>query len=233
MSRGTPDTARGFQTSVTGLSPSPAGFPKTVLLSFRLLPAVLTPECTHSGLGSFRSARRYSGNRFFFLFLRVLRCFSSPGSPCTAMDSPCSGRGLPCRVSPFRNRRVSGYMLLTAAYRSLSRLSSALSAKASTLRPLYLDPGSPAVHSVALQFPLSFLMTLSFFFSLLDLLGCLTNHFLINLSVFQQFSVCSFQGTSGNLLPSGCFTATAHAIHLAGPVAIKLLLYFLLLHYFL
>ena len=32
------------------------------------------------GLGSFPFARRYSGNRCLFLFLRVLRCFSSPGS---------------------------------------------------------------------------------------------------------------------------------------------------------
>ena len=43
------------------------------------------------------------------------------------------------RVSPFRYRRVVGYLLLTAAYRSLSRLSSALSAKASTLRSFLLD----------------------------------------------------------------------------------------------
>ena len=139
MSRGTPDTACHIWTSGTGLSPSPAGFPKTVLLSSCIHYAVHTPECTHSGLGSFRFARRYSGNRCFFLFLRVLRCFSSPGSPCTAMYSPHSDRGFLCRVSPFRNRRVIGYLLLTAAYRSLSRLSSALSAKASTLRPLYLD----------------------------------------------------------------------------------------------
>jgi hypothetical protein len=31
-----------------------------------------------SGLGSSRFARRYLGNRVFFPFLRVLRCFSSP-----------------------------------------------------------------------------------------------------------------------------------------------------------
>ena len=43
------------------------------------------------------------------------------------------------RVSPFRNLRIDGYVLLPAAYRSLSRLSSALSAKASTLRPYQLD----------------------------------------------------------------------------------------------
>ena len=42
-------------------------------------------------------------------------------------------------VSPFRNLRVNGYLLLTTAYRSLSRLSSALSAKASTLRSYSLN----------------------------------------------------------------------------------------------
>ena len=33
------------------------------------------------GLGCFRFARRYSGNRICFLFLQVLRCFSSLGMP--------------------------------------------------------------------------------------------------------------------------------------------------------
>ena len=42
-------------------------------------------------------------------------------------------------VSPFRNLRIKGYLLLPEAYRSLSRLSSALSAKASTLRSSSLD----------------------------------------------------------------------------------------------
>ena len=50
----------------------------------------ITPGCTHPGLGSSHFARRYFRNRCFFLFLRLLRCFSSPGSPCMAMDSPCS-----------------------------------------------------------------------------------------------------------------------------------------------
>ena len=39
-------------------------------------------------------------------------------------------------VSPFRNLRIKGYLLLPEAYRSLSRLSSAPSAKAFPLRPL-------------------------------------------------------------------------------------------------
>ena len=101
---------------------------------------VRTPACTHAGLGSFHFARRYFGNRCFFLFLSLLRCFSSPAP----MDSVQVDRSLSCQVSPFRNLRVKGYLLLTAAYRSLSRLSSALSAKASTLRPslLYLKSKS-------------------------------------------------------------------------------------------
>ena len=88
----------------------------------------ITLQCTHRSLGSFPFARRYSGNRSFFLFLRVLRCFSSPGSLRTPMDSVYGDRGCLCRVSPFRHPRITGYLLLPAAFRSLSRLSSALSA---------------------------------------------------------------------------------------------------------
>ena len=69
-----------------------------------------------------------------FLFLRLLRCFSSPGSLPYVMDWRMDDRSLSCRVSPFRNHWIAEYLLLPSAYRSLSRLSSALSAKASTLR---------------------------------------------------------------------------------------------------
>ena len=36
-------------------------------------------SCFLNGLGCSLFARRYLGNRVFFLFLRLLRCFSSPG----------------------------------------------------------------------------------------------------------------------------------------------------------
>ena len=98
----------------------------------------VTPECTHSGLGSSAFARRYLQNRVFFLFLRVLRCFSSPGSLPYVMDWRMDDGGVLRRVSPFRNLRINGYLLLPEAYRSLSRLSSALSAKASALCPYCL-----------------------------------------------------------------------------------------------
>ena len=93
----------------------------------------------HRGLASFAFARRYSRNRCFFLFLRLLRCFSSPGSLPYVMDWRMDDWSFSSRVSPFRYLRVNGYLLLTAAFRSLSRLSSALSAKASTLRSFLLD----------------------------------------------------------------------------------------------
>ena len=44
-----------------------------------------------------------------------------------------------CRVSPFRHPRINAYVQLPAAFRSLSRLSSAPSARASTLRPTMLN----------------------------------------------------------------------------------------------
>ena len=47
-----------------------------------MLSTVLNPECiTTLGLASSHSARRYFGNLFWFLFLRLLRCFSSAGLP--------------------------------------------------------------------------------------------------------------------------------------------------------
>ena len=111
--RGTLDPASLTCLSLTGLSPSLAGLPRTVLLGSFVDSAVRTPGCSHPGLGSSAFARRYLRNRYiFFLFLRLLRC----------------------RVSPFRHLRINGYLLLPAAFRSLSRLSSALGAKASSLR---------------------------------------------------------------------------------------------------
>ena len=55
------------------------------------------------------------------------------------MDWRMDDWGLLSRVSPFRYLRINGYLLLPEAFRSLSRLSSALSAKASTLRPYYFN----------------------------------------------------------------------------------------------
>ena len=90
-------------------------------------------------MGSSDFARRYFRNRSFFLFLALLRWFSSGGSLCMTMDSSCSDGGSLRRVAPFRYPRITRYLLLPVAFRSLSRLSSALSAKAFTLCSLSLD----------------------------------------------------------------------------------------------
>ena len=87
----------------------------------------------------------------FFLFLRLLRCFSSPGSLPYVMDWRMDDWSSSSRVSPFRYLRLNGYLLLPAAFRSLSRLSSALSAKASTLRSFLLDLLLAVFHSVEIQ----------------------------------------------------------------------------------
>ncbi len=61
-------------------------FPKPFGLTCRITYAVRTPQCTHLGLASTDFARRYFRYRCFFLFLRLLRCFSSPGSLPYVMD---------------------------------------------------------------------------------------------------------------------------------------------------
>ena len=133
MSRGTLDPALLLSVSPTGLSPSLAGLSRTVPLQSEVINAVQTPECTHSGLGSFHFARRYFENRVFFLFLRLLRCFSSPGALRNTMYS-CYGDGASLhRVSPFGCLRLNACLRLPVAFRSLPRPSSAVGARASTL----------------------------------------------------------------------------------------------------
>ena len=55
------------------------------------------------------------------------------------MDSVTVDGVLLRRVSPFGNLPIKAHLRLPEAYRSLSRPSSALSAKAFPLRPLQLD----------------------------------------------------------------------------------------------
>ena len=81
----------------------------------------MTPgsPCESPGLGSSAFARHYSRNHGCFLFLGVLRWFTSPGSPVHPMHSDarkgCSHPlGFPIRKSPDHN--------LLAAPRSLSQL---------------------------------------------------------------------------------------------------------------
>ena len=81
------------------------------------------------GLGSSPFARRYSENHCCFLFLRVLRCFSSPGSPRMAYVFSHTMTGHhPGRVPPFGNSWIKAYSQLPMTYRRVSRPSSPLTA---------------------------------------------------------------------------------------------------------
>ena len=98
-----------------GLSPSMACRSRHVPLRTSVHIAALQPRRGRNlcGLGSSRFARRYLGNRCFFLFLRLLRCFSSAGW--LPLQDICSRRW----VVPFGDPRV---MRLCAPNRGFSQL---------------------------------------------------------------------------------------------------------------
>ena len=72
------------------------------------------------GLGSCAFARHYWRNHCYFLFLRVLRCFSSPRSPHVLHGD----RSSTCRVAPFGYLRINVCLRLPVHFRSLPRPSS-------------------------------------------------------------------------------------------------------------
>ena len=129
--------------SRTGLSPSLARLSCLFRYgSFRMLSAVLQPRATpETGLGSCAFARHYLRNRFYFLFLRVLRCFSSPGSPRATLGARIAPGGFP--HSDIRGSQgICPSPRLFAAYHVLLRLREP---QASPVRPcslsLFLLPG--------------------------------------------------------------------------------------------
>ncbi len=127
----------------TGISPVPAysGFPTgharfpygtltpyghsshCVPVTFMPIPRVLQPRTCRNmhGLGSSGFARHYSRNHSYFLFLRVLRCFSSPGSPSLRN----SHRWLGCPI------RTSADHTVCAGPRGLSQLATSFLASES------------------------------------------------------------------------------------------------------
>ena len=106
-----------------------------VRLTIVVLNAVLNPErIAPLGLASSAFARHYSQNLGWFLFLALLRCFSSGGSPHIPIWFSIWCMCIHIRIAPFGNLRINSYLLIPAAYRSLSRPSSAPNAKAFSLR---------------------------------------------------------------------------------------------------
>ena len=102
-------------------------------------PFQVVPLCLVLSLAGFSDfARHYFRNLGWCLFLELLRCFSSPGSPRIAMYSLCD-----TFAGGFPHSEISGSKLicqLPEAYRRLSRPSSPIIAKASTICSYSLDP---------------------------------------------------------------------------------------------
>ncbi len=122
---------------IRGYHPLWRNFPVTSSLLLRSHIVVLQPHICRNiyGLGYSAFARHYQRNHYYFLFLQVLRCFSSLRQP-TAQQYNISSRYW---VVPFGNLRIKGHLHLPEAYRSLSRPSSPLRAKASTMCPCLLS----------------------------------------------------------------------------------------------
>ena len=127
VSRPTLDTAMSTRLSLTGLSPSLAGFPKTILL--RLIESIMRSEPRHARTPVWAlpvSLAATSRITCCFLFLRLLRCFSSPGSP--PIRYGLAYRILEVCSSGFPHSEISGSLdicsspKLFAAYHVFHRL---------------------------------------------------------------------------------------------------------------
>ena len=119
---GFPSSIKPYQYGTLTLFGLPS---QTVLIQFdKFIQVLQPPSCRNStGLGYFPFARHYLGNHFCFLFLQVLRCFSSLGSP--PLRGILSSTGW---VAPFGYPRITDCVHLPAAFRSLPRPSSPLRA---------------------------------------------------------------------------------------------------------
>ena len=97
------------------------------------------PRWKPPGLGCSAFVRHYLRNRFRFLFLTLLRCFTSGGSRIRSYFIQSGTiQYKSYQVIPFGDPRVNACLRLTEAYRSLPRPSSPTGTKASTVRPLNL-----------------------------------------------------------------------------------------------
>ena len=120
MSRGTLDHTSSFLVSTTGLLPSMAELSNSLHLRYCI--HVVCPQPQRSKLhwfGLFRVRSPLLTESNFFLFLRVLRCFSSPGSPPLPMDSVTDHTILLVWSSLIR---ISAFHRIFAPPRSFSQL---------------------------------------------------------------------------------------------------------------
>ena len=137
MHRITWDTSRRLQTLLTRLSRSLAAFSKA--LSSSSTCHIKVPQPRKNKFSRFRLFRFRSPlltESFRFLFLGLLRCFTSPrfASPDYEFIRSIL-RSYPEWVVPFGDPRIKACLRLPVAYRNLLRPSSPLGTKAFTISP--------------------------------------------------------------------------------------------------
>ena len=158
MPRRTQDTSRGVLISLTWLSHSLTGLPRPFCYQDFLHVEVLQPHSRWFGLIPVRSPLLRESLLIYVPGL--LRWFTSPSvALLTYFIQSLQYRNRFLWVTPFGDLRVNGYVLLTAAYRSLSRPSSPYSSKASAIDLYSLDhiifPASPLFALCTSSFKLS------------------------------------------------------------------------------
>ena len=136
-------------------------------------------------------ARHYSRNLVWFLFLPVLRCFSSRGSPRKPMCSVYVPWFFIMGVPTFGYLRIVAYLQLPEAFRSLSRPSSAPNAKAFSICSSMLE--------------LPFKSDLFRFHSQNCSLACLNCYVFVHFLFYSYFSFVYFVWRNFNTFVT-CFT---------------------------
>ena len=121
VSRVTQGTGLNSLLARTGLSPSAAELSSSLpLRTLPIAPALLPrARLDAPGLGSARFARHYSGYHCCFLFLRLLRCFSSAGS---LLLKRCRSRGGFPHSEIRGSQTICAFPRLIAACHVLHRL---------------------------------------------------------------------------------------------------------------
>ena len=189
--RPTQDTAR-YNTTFAYRTITPFGRSFQTVQLTMLSPhrSPTTPVSTLTGLASSDFARHYSRNHYCFLFLSLLRCFSSGGSRLFLQTSSAW-------VAPFGHSRIIDRLHLPVNFRSLPRPSSPLRAKASPARPYSL----PILRHIALLFA----FTLSASSSLLFLSASMSMNSFISKALLEELCNNHFLfvwGCKGNISSS-------------------------------
>ena len=121
-------------------------------------------------MGSTAFARHYLRYRFLFLFLRLLRCFTSAGlASVTLCIQVTSIARSGYQVTPFGHPRFLARLQLPEAFRSLLRPSSPIGSKASSISPFFAPNFSQSYSLLSSRCFALFVKTLQYTFSFLEI----------------------------------------------------------------